>query len=126
MVRVGDASTVFDHTLTNLIAEAAETAAIKHQRRLMAGGSCEATAFVAYGYRAAGLCLPLGNYHNMGHLDEVEQGKGMAQTLPEVVSLEDFHGLVDLLAVATEAVDGESTLRSRLDQRFESSREILT
>ena len=27
---------------------------------------CEATAFAGFGYRAGGLCLPLGNYHNIG------------------------------------------------------------
>ncbi|MGH8912628.1 MAG: hypothetical protein ACRDVD_08955 [Acidimicrobiia bacterium] len=125
IVRVGDASTVFDHALTNRISEAAKESGLKHQRKLMAGGSCEATAFVAYGYRATGLCLPLGNYHNMGYLDEVERGKGMATPLPEVVSLDDFHGLVDLLLLSARALDEPSPLRVRLDDRFESERQIL-
>lgn len=125
IVRVGDATSVFDHELTNLIADAAKQADITHQRKLMAGGSCEATAFVAYGYRATGLCVPLGNYHNMGHLDEVETGRGMATPLPEVISLDDFHGLVDLLKVAAEAVDSAHDLTCRLDARFESNRSVL-
>lgn len=125
VVRVGDAATVFDHQLTNLVAAAVKGAGIGHQRHLMAGGSCEATAFLAYGYRATGLCLPLGNYHNMGHLDEVEQGRGEATPLPEIVSLDDFHGLVDLLGVAVRAVDGEDRLRGLLDRRFESARRVL-
>lgn len=125
VVRVGDASSVFDHRLTNLIADAARSTGLKHQRKLMAGGSCEATAFVAYGYQSTGLCLPVVNYHNMGNLDEVEQGKGMATPLPEVVSIDDFHGLVDLLGLAAEAADGEWAIIERLDQRFESERHIL-
>jgi endoglucanase len=125
IVRVGDASSVFDHEMTNRIADAARAAGIKHQRKLMAGGSCEATAFVAYGYRSTGLCLPLGNYHNMGNLDEVEQGKGMATPLPEVISRADFDGLVGLLLLSAEAVDSPSSLAGRLDERFESQRHIL-
>jgi putative aminopeptidase FrvX len=125
IVRVGDASSVFDHEMTNRIADAARAAGIKHQRKLMAGGSCEATAFVAYGYRSTGLCLPLGNYHNMGNLDEVEQGKGMATPLPEVISRADFDGLVGLLLLSARAVDAPSSLAGRLDERFESQRHIL-
>lgn len=125
VVRVGDASSVFDHELTNRIADAATASALDHQRKLMAGGSCEATAFVAYGYRATGLCLPLGNYHNMGNLDQVEQGKGMATPLPEIVSIADFHGLVDLLLVAADSVDGGWGMVDRLDRRFEAQRHVL-
>lgn len=125
VVRVGDASSVFDHELTNRIAEAAASADLRHQRKLMAGGSCEATAFMAYGYRATGLCLPLGNYHNMGHLDEVEQGRGLATVLPEVVSVADFTGLVDLLVLAASAVDQDSALMGRLEDRFEQTRDVL-
>lgn len=126
VVRVGDRSSVFDHRLTNLIADAASAAGLDHQRRLMDGGSCEATAFVAYGYRATGLCLPLGNYHNMGHLDEVEEGTGVATPLPEIIDLADFDGLVSLLGVAAGAVDGEWDLVRRLDDRFDSSSGVLS
>lgn len=125
IIRVGDASSVFDHALTNLITGAVRADGLRHQRKLMAGGSCEATAFVAYGYAAAGLCLPLGNYHNMGNLDQVEQGNGEAVPKPEVVSIDDYHGLVDLLLVAAEGVDGDSGLRERIERRFESESWIL-
>jgi endoglucanase len=125
VIRVGDAATVFDHELTNRLVESARHRGIAFQRRLMGGGVCEATAFAAYGYRATGLCLPLGNYHNMGYLDEVERGKGMATPLPEVISLADFHGLVDLLLVAATAVDEPTRLRERLDQRYDEAAAIL-
>ncbi|MFP3914918.1 MAG: hypothetical protein ACLFWM_08580 [Actinomycetota bacterium] len=125
VVRVGDASSVFDSALTNRISQAASASGLRHQRKLMAGGSCEATAFIAYGYEASGLCLPLGNYHNMGNLDQVEEGKGMATALPEVVSIDDFHGLVDLLGLATDAADGQWEMAERLDRRFQEQRHIL-
>jgi putative aminopeptidase FrvX len=125
VVRVGDRSSVFDHRLTNLVSEAAEASGLDHQRRLMSGGSCEATAFIAYGFQATGLCLPLGNYHNMGHLDEVERGRGLATPLPEVVSLADFDGLVRLLGVASAALDRDWGLRDRLEERFARASAVL-
>ncbi len=125
VIRVGDATTVFDRDLTNLISTAAFESGSKHQRKLMSGGSCEATSFGVYGYRAAGLCLPLGNYHNMGNLDEVEAGHGAARPMMEEVSLDDFHGLVDLLLVSAQAVDGEWDLQERLDARYDGYRHLL-
>ena len=125
VIRVGDATSVFDHDLTNLIAAEVARRGIRHQRKLMAGGSCEATAFGAFGYRATGLCLPLGNYHNMGNLDAVEAGGGEARAKMEEVSLGDFHGLVELLLAAAVAVDGESDLRSRLSGVYEGAKHFL-
>jgi endoglucanase len=125
VIRVGDASTVFDQEMTNLISSSAVARGMPHQRQLMAGGSCEATAFGVYGYRAAGLCLPLGNYHNMGNLDEVEAGTGKATPMLETIALDDFHSLVDLLLLAAEAVDGDGGLKSRLDQLYEDTHHVL-
>ena len=125
VIRVGDASTVFDQKMTNLISWAAAERRVPHQRRLMAGGSCEATAFGVYGFRAAGLCLPLGNYHNMGNLDEVEAGTGKATPMLENVALDDFHALVDLVLLAAQAVDGEGGLRPRLDRLYEDAGHLL-
>lgn len=125
VIRVGDFSSVFDAELTNRITTAVRASRLVHQRKLMAGGSCEATAFGAYGFRAAGLCLPLGNYHNMGNLDQVEQGSGSAVPMLEEVALDDFHGLVDLLLVAAAAVDDDWGLRERLDQVYADGRRLL-
>lgn len=125
VIRVGDASTVFDAELTNLISRSAARSGIAHQRKLMAGGSCEATAFGAFGYRTTGLCLPLENYHNMGNLDQVERGRARARAVPEVVSLSDFHGLVRLLLDAAKAVDDEWDLPQRLESMYEARRRLL-
>jgi endoglucanase len=125
VIRVGDASTVFDQELTNKISWAATRLRLPHQRKLLAGGSCEATAFGVYGFRAAGLCLPLENYHNMGNLDEVEAGSGKATAMLETIALSDFHALVDLLLLAADAVDDEGGLESRLDHLYEDARHLL-
>jgi putative aminopeptidase FrvX len=125
VIRVGDAATVFDHDLTNRVSHAAARSGLRHQRKLMSGGVCEATAFGPFGYRATGLCLPLGNYHNMGNLDAVEAGSGKARPMLEEVSLADFHGLVDLVLIATEAMDGEWDLPQRLDALYAEGRHLL-
>ena len=70
IVRVGDATSTFDPDLTyrcGKIAQqiAAQDPSFKYQRKLMPGGTCEASAYQTYGYTATCLCLPLGNYHNM-------------------------------------------------------------
>ncbi|MEY5024714.1 MAG: hypothetical protein RLZZ244_242 [Verrucomicrobiota bacterium] len=64
VVRVGDRTSIFDPRLTSELASCAAESGVQHQRCLMSGGTCEATAYQLYGYRVAGLCVPLGNYHN--------------------------------------------------------------
>lgn len=126
IVRIGDRATVFDRELSNLVSHAAGTAGIRHQRRLMDGGGCEATAFGVFGYRATGLCLALGNWHNRGNLREVESGDvGSAVAKLEEISIEDFHGLVDLLLVAGGAVDEEDPHAQRLERLYETNRHYL-
>ena len=97
IVRVGDARSLFHPPLMDVLfrearAMAAEDASFRFQRRLMDGGSCEATAFCAAGYRAGGLCVPLGNYHNMRGLDG-----GRAGIDAEQVHVDDFTSEVKLL-----------------------------
>ena len=126
VIRTGDRSTVFDRELTNLISSAAEEAGLRHQRKLMDGGGCEATAFGAYGYRSTGLCLCLGNWHNRGNLTEVEQGDGVAIAKLEEISLDDFHGLIDLLVIAASAVDGADPVVGRLNALYEAKSHYLS
>jgi endoglucanase len=110
IVRVGDRMSVFTPELTNSISDIAAARqkaapAFRFQRKLMAGGSCEATAYSSYGIRSTCLCLPLGNYHNMADIDEVAAGKKKARVAPEFVSAADFHGLVELLGVIVRGLD---------------------
>ena len=116
IVRVGDRISIFSPTLTEAIAKRAEEIAggastvtasqklaelptWKWQRKLMAGGACEASVYCAFGYEATCICLPLGNYHNMAHLDDVQAGTyvGRPRAAREYNAVSDFEGLVDLL-----------------------------
>ncbi|MBC7835798.1 MAG: hypothetical protein H7Y88_11965 [Phycisphaerales bacterium] len=123
IVRVGDRISIFHPQLTAACAKRAEElfarpatphasqttaqigvpAARPWQRKLMAGGACEASVFCSYGYASTCLCLPLGNYHNMAHLAELQAGTydaaklGPPRAAPEFISVDDFNGLVDLL-----------------------------
>ena len=114
VVRVGDKVRTFDPSLTaHISAVAADLAArdrtFKFNRQLMPGGTCESTAYGIFGYVTAGLCLPLGNYHN--------QGPG-GRIAAEKVHANDFACLVKLLvALALERRRPEQTdaaLRKRL------------
>jgi putative aminopeptidase FrvX len=95
IIRVGDRMSIFDPGVTAALGAAAEQAAVargdgfRHQRKLMDGGACEATAFCAAGYRASGLALPLGNYHNAS-----DAGVGVA---PEHVLVDDYLAEIELL-----------------------------
>jgi putative aminopeptidase FrvX len=126
IIRIGDRSTVFDPEMSNRMSRAAASAGIPHQRKLMDGGRCEATAFGVYGYQATGICLALGNWHNRGNLAEVERGDtGAAVPMLEEISIEDFHGLVGLLLVAARAADEEDRLIESLDRLYESNNHYL-
>lgn len=91
VLRVGDKASVFTPAVTaycQVVAEqlAAKDKSFQFQRKLMDGGTCESTAYCHYGYDATGICLPLGNYHNM---DESRVRIG-----PEYVDVRDFANLV--------------------------------
>ena len=64
IVRVGDRRSTFDPDLTDVLWQRARALGVACQRRLMDGGSCEATVFCARGLRSSGLALPLAGYHN--------------------------------------------------------------
>ena len=126
IVRVGDASSVFSHELTNRVTEVAKQGSIPYQRKLMAGGSCEATAFAALGYEATGLCLALDNYHNMANIDLVRAGRRRPRLVPEEISLTDFDGLVSLLlATSLELDSAHATLPKRLRDLYRTEKHVL-
>jgi endoglucanase len=121
IVRVGDRMSVFTAWLTAACAAraeelfatpsspgiqragAADAGKRPWQRKLMAGGACEASVFCRYGYDATCLCLPLGNYHNMPHLDALQADRydaghlGPPRAAREFIHCDDYLGLVDLL-----------------------------
>jgi putative aminopeptidase FrvX len=148
IVRVGDRLSIFDPLLTDAIAKRAEelsgapavpsasqktaertaTGGWPWQRKLMAGGACEATVFCAAGYQATCLCLPLGNYHNMADLTAVQAGKNTAPPAiaREFISLTDYHGLIDLLVACGQRLTVGRSMQERLDKLWAERSFVLS
>ncbi len=131
IVRVGDRMSVFTPELTNAISDIAAAyqranPAFRFQRKLMPGGTCEASAFSFYGFSSACLCLPLGNYHNMVDIDGVLAGR-KARVGQEHVAVSDFHGLIDLLGVVAGRLDapGRPAPRSGMEKIWEERKFVL-
>ncbi|MEM0983449.1 MAG: hypothetical protein AAGI17_05825 [Planctomycetota bacterium] len=145
IVRVGDRLSIFSPGLTASICEAAkklakheadmlatekkrdESAAWRWQRKLMAGGACEASVFTAFGYEATCVCLPLGNYHNMADLDRVQAG---TNTEPptiarEHVAIRDYVGMIDLLEACALDLPGPGDFRDKLDTLWDEGAAVL-
>jgi endoglucanase len=132
IVRVGDKSSVFGPTLTNrisaILSEHQKTnPKFKWQRKLMPGGTCEATTFSTYGYESTCLCLPLGNYHNMNDIDGALAGKRNVRVGPEFISLDDFHGMIKMLMVSVEHMDSAKipTLERRMEELHRTRKFVL-
>jgi putative aminopeptidase FrvX len=126
VVRVGDRTLTFEPELTAHIAAvagklAADDADFRFVRQLMPGGTCESTAFAAFGLRAAALCIPLGNYHNQGPGGKIR---------PEQIDAGDFECLVKLLvALAGQKAGPQQTmtlLKKRLQGLLSRRRKLLT
>ena len=119
ILRVGDRMSVFEPSVTAFCDRVAQRLAkrrkrFRFQRKLMDGGSCESTAFMAYGYPATGICLALGNYHNMD--------KERQKLACEDVSLNDWKLMVDwfeaLVVDETGYRADDPTVREQFDQSF--------
>ncbi|MFK7883566.1 MAG: hypothetical protein AB8F26_05205 [Phycisphaerales bacterium] len=144
IVRVGDRVSVFSPELTAAVAKVAETISggpatpkasqkqsemptWKWQRKLMAGGACEASVFCAFGYTATCVCLPLGNYHNMANLSEVQSGtyQDTPRVGREYIGLDDYHGMVDLLIACGKDLPPTSGFLDRLDKLWDGRKFVL-
>lgn len=91
ILRVGDRASTFTPAVTAHCHRIARTierndSRFIYQRKLMDGGTCESSAFCTLGYEATGLCIALGNYHNV---DADAKKIGM-----EYVDLNDFDNVV--------------------------------
>jgi endoglucanase len=135
IVRVGDRLSVFEPTLTNQISSLVmehqkANPSFKFQRKLMPGGACEATTFSAYGYKSTCLCLPLGNYHNMTDIDGVMSGSPPtrpARVGPEFISIDDYHGLIDMLILCATKLDASDvpSLKLRMENLYREYKDVL-
>ena len=129
ILRVGDKTSVFGPELTNAIGEIMNAQKnFKWQRKLMPGGTCESTAFCAYGYVSTCLCLALGNYHNMKDIDGVLKKNKPAKVAPEVISVDDYHGLIEMLKIVCRDLDKQrpATLLKGLEARLKKYKKLLS
>jgi endoglucanase len=123
IVRVGDASTIFDPDLAAHLRKTARelkagNADLHYVESLMPGGSCESTGLALMGYRTCAVCLPLGNYHNMGK----------QCIAPEQIRLSDFESLVALLVKVVQCSPNSSAragLKNRLDENYKKRSALL-
>lgn len=96
VVRLGDWRTVFDPGGLKVLSDlAVKVLPGAHQRRIMDGGSCEATAMTAWGIKTIGISIPLGNYHNEGYEGGMECAAVRAPA-PEFVHMQDIEGELKL------------------------------
>lgn len=91
ILRVGDRATAFSPAATAYVYRVARDLAAAdkqfvYQRKLMDGGTCESSAYCTLGYEATGLCVALGNYHNV----DVKRRR----IAPEYIDLRDFENVV--------------------------------
>lgn len=135
ILRVGDKTSIFTPELTAYCERVAKVLAgvipgkparkpkggFQFQRKLMDGGTCESTAYIAYGYAATGICLGLGNYHNM-NMDS-------KRIESEYVHLDDWKWMVQwFVALACDRGDwreGDPTVRAAMDKRYDAYLPLL-
>ena len=97
VVRAGDDHNTFSNEAERYLRIARERIAergIVAQRRLLPGGTCEASAFVRLGWTATGIALPNTGYHNAG---------ADGRLVPEMIRIEDVLSGIALSAEAAVA-----------------------
>ena len=113
VIRLGDRSSVFDQSVVLLMKDVAADLKTRHegfkyQQLLMDGGSCEATALSAFGFKTGGIALPLSNYHN-----QKPAGPNGPWVLDvEEINFTDLVNAVDLAVAVCENYDGLEVVRN--------------
>ena len=129
IVRVGDRVSTFDPAVTRALQATAarlrrRRPGFRSQRKLMDGGTCEATPFCLAGYRATGVALPLGNYHNQSRSRAGRRGIGA-----EHVRIADLVDEVRLLVAFASAdrrrAQSDAALTRRMEVRSKAARRAL-
>lgn len=126
ILRVGDKASVFTPAVTAFCDRVAKKLQSRrknfaYQRKLMDGGTCESTAFIAYGHAATGVCVALGNYHNMD--------TARRRIASEFISLNDWTRMVDWFEALVLDDPGygaqDPAMRDTLESRFSRYRPLL-
>jgi len=128
VLRVGDRASVFSPDMTAYCQVVADQLTkdkkqFSYQRKLMDGGTCEATPYCVYGYDATCICLPLLNYHNM----DTVKGK----IAPEKIDTRDYLNLIDWFVALAKSSGkvafgkGDAAMNKRLDGLLKKHRRRL-
>lgn len=129
VVRLGDRATTFDSGALEVFSELAKTVLPNaHQRRVMDGGTCEATAAMAFQIPAIGISIPLGNYHNQS-FEGGPDSRGEWGPAPEFVNIKDIERMQTLcLALMHSGLDFKDPFSKRRDamkKRFREYESLL-
>jgi len=127
IVRLGDRRTVFHADGLQALTMAAQKAlGGQFQRRIMDGGTCEATATTAYGIPTIALSVPLGNYHNQG-FEGGPDCRAPQGPAPEFVHMGDVAGLLKLcLAIMAPGFPGADPWRKTRAQLKRNFRDYVS
>lgn len=96
VLRIGDKTCLFDAEFSAVLWNVAKDLStetkggFKFQRRIMSGGTCEATPLTLFGHKVTAIAVPLLNYHNFGKtkpnaeavsLSDVDQARRLCSEL---------------------------------------------
>ncbi len=98
VLRLGDRFGVFDPRALHAFETLARGKKLSFQKRIMDGGTCEATVATVWGMPAIGISVPLGNYHNQS-FEGGPDSRGNLGPAPEFVHKDDIRGLLDLAQI---------------------------
>jgi len=120
VIRLGDATTLFDRDFSLFMQSCAQALKKKDksfnfQKKLMDGGSCEATALSQAGFKTMGLAVPLANYHNQGPNGPV----------PEKIHLKDLENGRKLLGAVSKDLAKFPKARFELNKRLKTNYDSL-
>lgn len=115
VIRLGDRASMFDHRMVFFMDRVARELQKKErrfrsQRRVMDGGTCEATPYQLAGYVAGGIAIPLFNYHN----------QGKTKVGAEAVHLRDVEGAVRFLFELARRIEDFDAATEETRARIES------
>ncbi|MGH7765999.1 MAG: hypothetical protein ACREQP_00975 [Candidatus Binatia bacterium] len=115
VIRLGDRGSMFDYRMVSFMDQVArdlqrQNRRFRFQRRVMDGGTCEATPYRINGYIAGGIAIPLHNYHN----------QGKTRIGAEAVHLKDVEGAVRFLLELARRIDDFAVAAEEVRARIES------
>ena len=114
VIRLGDRASMFHHQMVFFMDHVARELQkrdprFRYQRRVMDGGTCEATPYQLEGYVAGGIAIPLHNYHNQGR----------TRLGPEAVHLRDVEGAVRFLVAIVARIGDFAAPTEALRRKLE-------